>query len=193
MAPTICLHHKFGHCKYGAHCRNLHIEETCSDYPCNNESCSKRHPKPCRYFSMYNFCKFYDGCSFLHRGGNFESEAMKKEIETLREEIKNLKAVVENMQDQLSRISKDQTCQSKPPSLRRYSDRNSSVRSSLTLLKDGSAENRPSLHHGVPQLDGAPPHVPQVPVIHFQQDEHQHSEDAVLEHNIVSCSVKTVI
>ena len=112
---------------------------------------------------------------------------MKKEIETLREEIKNLKAVVENMQDQLSHITKEQTCQSKPPSLRRYSDRNSSVRSSLTLLKDGSAENRPSLHHGVPQLDGAPPHVPQVPVIHFQQDEHQRSEDAVQEHSQLQC------
>ena len=43
-------------------------------------------------------------------------------------------------------------------------------------------QNHPSQDHGVPQLDGAPPHVPQAPGIYCLLQ-----EDAVLEHSQPQC------
>ena len=33
---------------------------------CNTDLCTARHPRPCVYFSRSNYCKFGDGCSYLH-------------------------------------------------------------------------------------------------------------------------------
>ena len=48
-AETICLHHKFGHCKYRDTCRQRHVQEHCESSECDIDSCVKRHQHVCRF------------------------------------------------------------------------------------------------------------------------------------------------
>ena len=62
----ICLHNKFGHCKFANACRLKHISEKCAIKDCEVTFCVQRHPKTCTYFSRYGRCKFGNYCSFSH-------------------------------------------------------------------------------------------------------------------------------
>ena len=66
MAITVCLHNKFGFCKYGEHCRKEHVEVVCENEECTVNECSKRHPRPCKYFREFGKCKFSEICAFSH-------------------------------------------------------------------------------------------------------------------------------
>ena len=100
MSATICLHHQHGHCKYGVHCRNEHIAETCENTPCMATMCKKRHPKVCRYFSISGSCKFNKNCSYLHKHGqNNTTDELQKEIENLKEDIKLLTTEVKKLKE----------------------------------------------------------------------------------------------
>ena len=63
---NICLHNKFGHCKYKEQCKYRHIRERCERKECEGENCNLRHPRKCSYFYLYKRCKFSDYCSFSH-------------------------------------------------------------------------------------------------------------------------------
>ena len=64
MEASPCKHFQTGYCKFRKQCRNKHIVEMCQTEHCASESCIKRHPKVCRYFST--FCKFGDNCRYKH-------------------------------------------------------------------------------------------------------------------------------
>ena len=62
---TVCQFNKFGFCKFGVTCRHLHFSETCENKLCEISNCLKRHPTMCKYFKIYNRCKFGSFCSYV--------------------------------------------------------------------------------------------------------------------------------
>ena len=82
---NICQHHKYGYCKFTQVCRKYQIQEICLENNCEHENCPKRHPKNCRFFSLYQRCKFGEYCAFKHSENN-----EKKEIKDLKDKVKLL-------------------------------------------------------------------------------------------------------
>ena len=101
--PVTCSFHQFGHCRFGDHCRKSHTKETCTNLPCTTiVSCTKRHPRLCKYFALSGQCKFNQECSFLHMASPKEVEQKRElkklsdEVESLRKQVVALKSVVES-------------------------------------------------------------------------------------------------
>ena len=151
MSTTVCLHHQHGYCKYGVHCRNLHIKETCDSFPCSKTTCSKRHPKVCRFFSISGSCKFNDSCSYLHKHGHSEkTKELEKELENLKEEIKILTKEVDNLKEVISSLSKA----SSPPNSVTLEKPPISKSTSFSLTPLNKANIPPPNLDVIPQLDG---------------------------------------
>ena len=106
MSATTCMHHHYGHCKYGERCRNVHITETCDSSLCIMTTCHKRHPKVCRYYSISGSCKFQETCSYLHKHEQNEKKELVKEIENLKEDINVLTIKVDKLKEALTSLSK---------------------------------------------------------------------------------------
>ena len=85
----ICKFHHFGYCKFGDKCEKFHSKETCEKFPCHDDNCSLRHPKPCKYYSTLGKCKFGTSCGFLH--SHVLEICFRKEIESLTNKIDRLK------------------------------------------------------------------------------------------------------
>ena len=149
MSATICLHHHYGHCKYGIHCRNQHVEETCENYPCPTKTCNKRHPKICRYFSLTGACKFNKNCSFLHRHReNTKIDDLEKDVKKLKEEIEALTTEVSLLKKNIHTLSKSSQSIESDPSTSLKTTSNSTI--SVTALKSTDFSNPDT----IPQLDG---------------------------------------
>ena len=86
IKSNICNHHKYGFCKFSDRCRKKHIDEICLENNCEIKMCLKRHPRPCKFFDLYQKCKFGTFCAFKH----CESIQAK--------ELKNLKSKVEDLE-----------------------------------------------------------------------------------------------
>ena len=89
-ASLVCKYYQTGYCKFGENCRNLHIDDICSSNPnCEDKSCSKRHPRKCKYYCIYGHCKFGSKCAYLHFSllDELASDlySLKQEVEKLRE------------------------------------------------------------------------------------------------------------
>ena len=91
-----CKHNYYGHCKYESTCHKRHLSETCSNFPCRNQNCEKRHPYLCRYFENFNKCKFGNKCSYLHREN--QSYLNLKEIQMMKEQIMKLQVEKEYLE-----------------------------------------------------------------------------------------------
>ena len=89
MAAMQCIYFKFGFCKYGDRCRKIHVKEKCEESNCIVENCSRRHQKPCKYFMMFQNCKFGEYCEFLHTKSitAFEIESLTKRVQLLEENL----------------------------------------------------------------------------------------------------------
>ena len=44
-----CPYYNRGYCKFGDRCNYKHLDKVCDDINCNEESCDKRHPYPCKF------------------------------------------------------------------------------------------------------------------------------------------------
>ena len=62
---TICLFYKYGYCKHKDTCRKRHVSELCDKTSCDISTCSLRHPKNCKWYKEYGYCKFIP-CAFKH-------------------------------------------------------------------------------------------------------------------------------
>ena len=71
----------------------------CENVRCFQPDCQLRHPKTCRYFSTYSYCKFGDYCKFGH--GEIRNSNIDKEIDNLKSEIETLKKVIEGKDTQI--------------------------------------------------------------------------------------------
>jgi hypothetical protein len=69
-----CKYHNSGHCKFGDKCKHFHTKHTCTNTPCEDSTCTARHPRPCRYYSQSGYCKFGSSCSYRHRVSTLEVE-----------------------------------------------------------------------------------------------------------------------
>ena len=108
---TVCFFHNYGFCKYRETCRKIHYKETCGVKFCETPGCAKRHPQNCKYFTIYNRCKFGTFCSYAHvttevevSSNNSEDEEKKAKIailenrvKSLEDEIKHANAVMKNL------------------------------------------------------------------------------------------------
>ena len=62
----VCQRNKYGFCKFSQRCRNHHFSEICLETVCEPETCPKRHPTPCKFFQIYQRCKFGTDCAYKH-------------------------------------------------------------------------------------------------------------------------------
>lgn len=107
----ICKHNQTGYCKHGNHCKRKHVNEICPYFKnCSENTCALRHPKTCRYFSMYQYCKF-ENCAYAHsKVRNMENlekienefEELKSEIHAMKEKNNMLENKIRNINEQLS-------------------------------------------------------------------------------------------
>ena len=51
---------------FGDRCRNLHVEEECTNLECDVFKCDQRHPRTCTFWREYRRCKFSDYCRYRH-------------------------------------------------------------------------------------------------------------------------------
>ena len=65
-----CRYFNRGYCKYKEECKYYHSRHICEKYLenniCNNDRCTKRHPKHCRYWARSPEGCRYDACQYLH-------------------------------------------------------------------------------------------------------------------------------
>ena len=93
----ICLFNKFGYCKYKEVCRKEHVDDICSDSPCDFLNCRLRHPKLCNWYSEYGRCKF-NPCKFKHEEKNKSVEIIMKENSEVMSKLKEVeKSSIENL------------------------------------------------------------------------------------------------
>ena len=97
MGAVICVHFKTGYCKYRERCRKQHIQELCTSSDCSG-NCEKRHPKICRFYSLYGSCKFDIKCACVHR------QPLQSEIDVLRQELRAVNEKMKYFEDQLKNL-----------------------------------------------------------------------------------------
>ena len=91
MEEQVCLHQKFGFCKYKEKCIKRHLDEECKDLGnCRaKKTCDKRHPKLCRRYVLEGSCSYNERCDYLHK----EKEISPADLK-LKERINELEKVV---------------------------------------------------------------------------------------------------
>ena len=114
MTREYCLFHKYGFCKNGDKCAEVHLKEVCNERDCQTKNCNKRHPRPCKFMSQYGFCKFNSKCSYSHKlpkmieDQNAKIEALERKIEDQNEVIKDLKIkMLENQRKEIDKLHKE--------------------------------------------------------------------------------------
>ena len=61
----ICRHNQNGYCKHGPQCKRKHVDIMCPNKNNCENTCVLRHPKTCKYFFMYQDCRFKN-CAYSH-------------------------------------------------------------------------------------------------------------------------------
>ena len=90
----------------------VHLKEVCQNRACDYRKCNKRHPRPCRIFSINGFCRFGTSCRYSHRPSkemeeqNKVIEKQNQNIESLRETTSKLSKQVADQNDELKDLKK---------------------------------------------------------------------------------------
>ena len=90
----MCIHDKFGFCKFKSACERKHFDQKCEDLSsCRNiRNCMKRHPKTCKRFAFQDDCRFGSLCAYNHKEIIYNTEESE-----MKEKVKLLEAVVQKM------------------------------------------------------------------------------------------------
>ena len=112
MSRLVCRHNKFGYCKYGNRCFRKHENEICENVQCNGKECSLRHPRNCKYFFEFQYCKFGDYCKFSHvtpimKETSKEIDDLKEKLKLLKSEIDAKNKLIQEKNDELEVLIKD--------------------------------------------------------------------------------------
>ena len=87
---NVCLYFKFGYCIHKDFCRIQHVKEVCDKKACEISTGSLQHPKICKFYRDYGYCKFYP-CIFKHVDSNSDIEQIQKKLNSMEEKLdKNL-------------------------------------------------------------------------------------------------------
>ena len=101
---NICLYNKYGYCKFTGKCKRIHIKDLCESFDCEGSTCQSRHPKTCKYYEEFQFCKFGQYCRCSHK-----AFAQKKEqrnfIKQLEKENAEKDTQIENLKMELTVIN----------------------------------------------------------------------------------------
>ena len=105
----ICKFNQKGICKFGGKCFKLHENEICnSRKECIDPECCKRHPRKCRYFLQFEYCKFGDNCAYSHIvEKNNKVEQLEKEIEDLKHEKNKFVDKVEHLEKEACEVKQE--------------------------------------------------------------------------------------
>ena len=101
---NICLYNKFGHCKFGETCQKHHLKELCEIKSCETQSCSKRHPRICKYYYEYRRCKFGSYCSFSHRASSSNTIENYDKISELERKMSSLEKTVTKSEIKIKKL-----------------------------------------------------------------------------------------
>ena len=155
---TVCVHFKYGYCKFGEKCRKYHNTIICHDESCEERTCQKRHPKKCHYFQRYSMCKFGDYCLYDHEERGHSSTENREdskyndliaEVDALKKVVKELEEIVKNLTSKVN--------------LNSHSTLNIDADGCILLecdqcgrtfrTKNGLTKHT-TIHEGIPQVDG---------------------------------------
>ena len=79
----------------------------CENSSCSVLECESRHPRKCRYFLLYRYCKFGQYCRYKHEETNNEIVILKFEMEKRMKEIgekdKNIKEIESEISEHIKR------------------------------------------------------------------------------------------
>ena len=84
---NICLHNKYGFCKFRDTCRKRHVKEKCEKVKCEIENCPERHPREFRFFRMFGRCEFTDFCFYEHRIDDNLNADFKNELTSVKAKL----------------------------------------------------------------------------------------------------------
>ena len=93
VSERVCRFNQFGFCKFKNKCFRKHVDITCENAKCLKSDCHLRHPKKCRYFFEYSYCKFREYCRFGH--DKVGKSTIDNEIEKLKCEIETSRKMIE--------------------------------------------------------------------------------------------------
>ena len=158
---SVCIHYKFGFCKYGNNCRKRHIEERCESSECDASHCQKRHPRACKYFSEFNRCKFGDYCDYLHKiPANpviEELKLLKGKIEAIEKEINVKNSEINQVLLRIEASIRSKTSETTVESNQESFTAPVSITPSMSLPVITTS---PMFPDRIPQLDGSQPQPP---------------------------------
>ena len=95
-SQAFCKFNKFGFCKFGKQCFRKHFDEICENVRCKVTDCSLRHPRRCRFFVDYQYCKFGTYCKFLHKANDDD-----KSIDAIEKQLKDVKLVLNKKEQEI--------------------------------------------------------------------------------------------
>ena len=111
---VVCLRNKFGFCKFGETCNQIHFKEVCYEKAkaCIGKVCDKRHPVDCNYYRNFGRCTFGEYCSYKHpkkeeNPAEKEIKELKLDVFQLKSEIDELKGKVQSLEELISDFNKD--------------------------------------------------------------------------------------
>ena len=103
-----CKYRKYGNCKFGKTCRFQHNDELCQDLECEISSCSKRHPKRCKYYQEFKRCKFGEFCSFIHEEflviDSHENYQLKNDLNSMKSKLCHLEDIVSKQSNEVTML-----------------------------------------------------------------------------------------
>ena len=83
-----------------------HVNTICVKEDCNGNECDERHPRQCRFYTVYGRCKFHP-CAYMHvekievqKIKHLEEKLVAKEIE-IQELNDKLNGLLENIEKQV--------------------------------------------------------------------------------------------
>ena len=101
----VCKFYNTGYCKFTENCKFDHPKNKCTESPCKNKLCRKRHPKQCRYKDK---CRRQISCAFNHDEQINVHNVTDSDLKHLKEEIEKLKKQNNELEDKIKMLDLDE-------------------------------------------------------------------------------------
>ena len=91
-------------------CRRYHENKKCEKLDCEIRDCPLRHPKVCRFFTDFRFCKFGEWCKFSHEvlrnasSSNEEIERLQNKLMAVENDLKKNSEKVLKLENEIKDI-----------------------------------------------------------------------------------------
>ena len=143
LVQSVCHFNKYGFCRFGRNCFRYHEDKICENESCKVFECKLRHPRKCRYFENYFYCKFGTFCKFSHGKIN-EGKSIKlleKEIEGVKKDIQKKDKEIQEINDQIEHLEERIESQ-----IYIISQKNDVMEKEIIEIKEENKEIKSKLH-----------------------------------------------